>query len=90
MAAVHHSMVWDQLDDGKFRFGDELMENLFGYSTIKNQSSERKNHLPSASSKPNSCPNTSGFHPRSSKVSEHRDSAKVSRNLSKRNCKCSP
>ncbi|KAM1026047.1 hypothetical protein ACFX13_039739 [Malus domestica] len=45
----------------KIIFGDELMENLFGYSTIKNQSSERKNHLPSASSKPNSCPNTSGL-----------------------------
>lgn len=36
-----------------FRFDDELMENLFGYNTTKNQSTERSNNL-SASTKSNS------------------------------------
>ncbi|KAM2978380.1 hypothetical protein FF2_015201 [Malus domestica] len=61
MAAADHSMVWDQINDGSFRFDDELMENLFGYSKIKNQSSERNNHMPSASSKPNSAPTSQVF-----------------------------
>ncbi|KAI5407000.1 hypothetical protein KIW84_053310 [Lathyrus oleraceus] len=33
MADVDHSTVWDQINDGSFRFDDELMESLFGYST---------------------------------------------------------
>ncbi|KAF7136134.1 hypothetical protein RHSIM_Rhsim08G0167200 [Rhododendron simsii] len=32
-ANVDHSMVWDQINlDGSFRFDDELMESLFGYT----------------------------------------------------------
>ncbi|CAB4280865.1 unnamed protein product [Prunus armeniaca] len=60
MAAVDRSMVWDQINDGSFRFDDELMENLFGYTTIKNQSSERNNHL-TASNKSNSAPTSQVF-----------------------------
>ncbi|PQQ08456.1 formin-like protein 4 [Prunus yedoensis var. nudiflora] len=60
MAAVDHSMVWDKINDGSFRFDDELMENLFGYTTIKNQSSERNNHL-TASNKNNSAPTSQVF-----------------------------
>ncbi|CAK8566817.1 unnamed protein product [Lathyrus sativus] len=33
IADVDHSTVWDQINDGSFRFDDELMESLFGYST---------------------------------------------------------
>ncbi|KAJ1421785.1 Formin, FH2 domain [Sesbania bispinosa] len=33
VANVDHSTVWDQINDGSFRFDDELMESLFGYST---------------------------------------------------------
>lgn len=33
VADVDHSTVWDQINDGSFRFDDELMESLFGYST---------------------------------------------------------
>ncbi|XP_027337871.1 formin-like protein 8 [Abrus precatorius] len=33
VANVDHSTVWDQINDGSFRFDDELMETLFGYST---------------------------------------------------------
>lgn len=32
VANVDHSTVWDQINDGSFRFDDELMETLFGYS----------------------------------------------------------
>ncbi|KAL6178157.1 hypothetical protein ACLB2K_049676 [Fragaria x ananassa] len=60
MAAVDHSMVWDQITDGSFRFDDGLMENLFGYNITKNQTTERNNNF-SASSKSNSAPTAQVF-----------------------------
>ncbi|KAK7411517.1 hypothetical protein VNO78_02951 [Psophocarpus tetragonolobus] len=42
VANVDHSTVWDQINDGSFRFDDELMESLFGYSSsYKNQERNR-------------------------------------------------
>lgn len=35
VANADHSMVWDEINDGSFRFDDELMENLFGYTTTR-------------------------------------------------------
>ncbi|XP_016176623.1 formin-like protein 8 [Arachis ipaensis] len=40
VANVDHSTVWDHINDGSFRFDNELIETLFGYST-KNQTNER-------------------------------------------------
>ncbi|PON86089.1 Formin, FH2 domain containing protein [Trema orientale] len=59
-ADVDHSTVWDEINDGSLRFDDELMENLFGYSTTNRQSYERSN-LFSAFSKLNSGPPTQIF-----------------------------
>ncbi|XP_062118534.1 formin-like protein 4 [Humulus lupulus] len=59
-ADVDHSTVWDEINDGSLRFDDELMENLFGYSTTNTQSYERSN-LFSAFSKMNSGPPTQIF-----------------------------
>ncbi|XP_059443948.1 formin-like protein 4 [Corylus avellana] len=55
IANADHSMVWDKIVDGSFRFDDELMENLFGYSDTNLKSHERSNVL-STSSKSNSAP----------------------------------
>ncbi|XP_058787329.1 formin-like protein 4 [Vicia villosa] len=44
IADVDHSTVWDQINDGSFRFDDELMESLFGYST-RYQTQERNMSL---------------------------------------------
>ncbi|XP_061369645.1 formin-like protein 8 [Gastrolobium bilobum] len=33
VANVDHSTVWDKINDGSFRFDDELIETLFGYKT---------------------------------------------------------
>ncbi|KAK4437138.1 Formin-like protein 4 [Sesamum alatum] len=41
-----HSMVWNEINDGSFRFDDELMESLFGY-TITSQKSTEKSKKPS-------------------------------------------
>ncbi|KAL2453160.1 Formin-like protein 8 [Abeliophyllum distichum] len=38
VANADHSMVWDEINDGSFRFDDELMENLFGYTTTRHKS----------------------------------------------------
>nr|KYP47004.1 Formin-like protein 8 [Cajanus cajan] len=52
-ANVDHSTVWDQINDGSFRFDDELMETLFGYSN-SNKTQERNRTLSSlAKSNPN-------------------------------------
>ncbi|KAA8540879.1 hypothetical protein F0562_024983 [Nyssa sinensis] len=49
-----HSMVWDEINDGSFRFDDDLMEALFGITTNNQKSPERGNISSSASS--NSAP----------------------------------
>ncbi|GMN33459.1 hypothetical protein TIFTF001_048259, partial [Ficus carica] len=59
-ADVDHSTVWDEINDGSLRFDDELMENLFGYSTTNRQSSERGNIF-SALTKSQSGPPTQVF-----------------------------
>ncbi|KAJ7956296.1 Formin-like protein [Quillaja saponaria] len=59
IANVDHSTVWDQINDGSFRFDDDLMENLFGYAT-NNKSSERSN-IPSTSSKTSYVPSSQVF-----------------------------
>ncbi|XP_050377986.1 formin-like protein 4 [Argentina anserina] len=60
MAAVDHSMVWDQITDGSFRFDDQLMENLFGYNITKGQTTETNNNV-SASTKSNAAPTAQVF-----------------------------
>ncbi|CAK9138676.1 unnamed protein product [Ilex paraguariensis] len=40
MANVDHSLVWNDINDGSFRFDDNLLEALFGY-TGNNQKSEK-------------------------------------------------
>lgn len=37
-----HSLVWNEINDGSFRFDDELMETLFGYNAAKRKSPETK------------------------------------------------
>jgi hypothetical protein len=44
-ADVDHSTVWDQINDGSFRFDDELMESLFGYSNTYHKTQERNKSL---------------------------------------------
>ncbi|CAM8984244.1 unnamed protein product [Rhodiola kirilowii] len=35
VANTDHSMVWDEINNGSFRFDDELMVSLFGYTASK-------------------------------------------------------
>ncbi|KAK9119587.1 hypothetical protein Scep_017680 [Stephania cephalantha] len=42
-AKADHSMVWDKISDGSFRFDDDLMEALFGYVATNKKSPERNN-----------------------------------------------
>ncbi|KAG7954694.1 hypothetical protein I3843_11G032300 [Carya illinoinensis] len=51
-----HSMVWDKIIDGSFRFEDDLMETLFGYANTKNKSLEGDYVLPSSSKSNNVTP----------------------------------
>uniref|UniRef100_A0A1D1YZ97 Formin-like protein n=1 Tax=Anthurium amnicola TaxID=1678845 RepID=A0A1D1YZ97_9ARAE len=37
-ANAQHSMVWDKISDGSFRFDDDLMEALFGYVATNRKS----------------------------------------------------
>ncbi|KAG8379074.1 hypothetical protein BUALT_Bualt07G0050400 [Buddleja alternifolia] len=43
-ANADHSMVWNEINDGSFRFDDDLMESLFGYTTNNHKSSEKNNN----------------------------------------------
>ncbi|XWS34883.1 hypothetical protein CRYUN_Cryun21dG0075500 [Craigia yunnanensis] len=51
---VDHSMVWDKINGGSFRFDDDLMESLFGYAATN-----RKSPTSSSNSKNTSSTNTS-------------------------------
>ncbi|KAL5722369.1 hypothetical protein ACHQM5_005899 [Ranunculus cassubicifolius] len=42
-ANADHSMVWDKIGDGSFRFDDDMMEALFGYVATNKKSSPDKN-----------------------------------------------
>ncbi|KAL7098658.1 hypothetical protein ACP275_09G031900 [Erythranthe tilingii] len=44
-ANADHSMVWNEITDGSFRFDDELIETLFGYTTTNRKSTENNNKL---------------------------------------------
>ncbi|CAL5374784.1 unnamed protein product [Camellia sinensis] len=46
-ANADHSMVWDEINDGSFRFDDDMMEALFGYTTT-NQKPTESNKIPSS------------------------------------------
>ncbi|CAJ1975213.1 unnamed protein product [Sphenostylis stenocarpa] len=52
VANVDHSTVWDQINDGSFRFDDELMESLFGYSS--SYKTQERNRILSTMAKSNS------------------------------------
>ncbi|KAJ7953693.1 Formin-like protein [Quillaja saponaria] len=39
-----HSMVWDKIDNGSFRFNGDLMEALFGYVATNRKSPPRNNN----------------------------------------------
>ncbi|KAG6654430.1 formin-like protein 8 [Carya illinoinensis] len=39
-----HSMVWDKIDGGSFRYDGDLMEHLFGYVATTRQSPQRNNN----------------------------------------------
>ncbi|GFP96145.1 formin-like protein 4 [Phtheirospermum japonicum] len=41
--AVEHSMVWDKIDKGSFKFDGDLMEALFGYVATNRKSPQRDN-----------------------------------------------
>ncbi|PIA62298.1 hypothetical protein AQUCO_00200356v1, partial [Aquilegia coerulea] len=43
-AKADHSMVWDKINGGSFRFDDELMEALFGYVATNRKSPETNNN----------------------------------------------
>ncbi|CAK9177304.1 unnamed protein product [Ilex paraguariensis] len=49
IANANHSLVWDDINHGSFRFDDELLETLFGY-TATNRNSERSNVLSTSGS----------------------------------------
>ncbi|KAK9278891.1 hypothetical protein L1049_028472 [Liquidambar formosana] len=53
IANADHSMIWDEINDGSFRFDDDLMETLFGYAAT-NPKSPEKNNFSSSSSSSNS------------------------------------
>ncbi|CAN4088200.1 unnamed protein product [Withania somnifera] len=40
VANADHSMVWDEINNGSFRFEDDLMEVLFGYNVTSKRTSE--------------------------------------------------
>ncbi|GMP53217.1 hypothetical protein CsSME_00018752 [Camellia sinensis var. sinensis] len=40
IANADHSVVWDEINDGSFRFDDDLMEALFGYNATNHRSLE--------------------------------------------------
>ncbi|KAL7191196.1 hypothetical protein ACSBR2_023296 [Camellia fascicularis] len=40
IANADHSVVWDEINDGSFRFDDDLMEALFGYNATNHKSPE--------------------------------------------------
>ncbi|KAK6160129.1 hypothetical protein DH2020_003510 [Rehmannia glutinosa] len=40
---VEHSMVWDKIDKGSFKFDGDLMEALFGYVATNRKSPQRDN-----------------------------------------------
>ncbi|XP_052181053.1 formin-like protein 4 [Diospyros lotus] len=54
IANADHSMVWNEINDGSFRFDDDLMEALFGYTATNNKSTDR--HKISSSTSSNSGP----------------------------------
>ncbi|KAL8457639.1 hypothetical protein ACS0TY_035488 [Phlomoides rotata] len=50
IANADHSMVWNEINDGSFRFDDGLMEALFGYTPSSNKTTEKCNRSSSSSS----------------------------------------
>ncbi|CAL5362099.1 unnamed protein product [Camellia sinensis] len=55
IANADHSVVWDEINDGSFRFDDDLMEALFGYNAT--------NHRPPENSKISSSTSSSSVPP---------------------------
>ncbi|KAL6983597.1 hypothetical protein U1Q18_016979 [Sarracenia purpurea var. burkii] len=53
---VDHSMVWDKIDGGSFRFDDDLMEALFGSVATNRKSPRRNNHPTSPKSERSNAP----------------------------------
>ncbi|KAJ0104743.1 hypothetical protein Patl1_17950 [Pistacia atlantica] len=47
---VDHSMVWNEIKDGSLRFDDEMIENLFGYTTTNRRTPGSTNMSISSSS----------------------------------------
>ncbi|KAM7471353.1 hypothetical protein LguiA_009536 [Lonicera macranthoides] len=43
VANTDHSLVWNEINGGSFRFDDDLMEALFGYNGNNKRSPEKKN-----------------------------------------------
>ncbi|XP_009797594.1 formin-like protein 4 [Nicotiana tabacum] len=43
IANTDHSMVWDEINNGSFRFEDDLMEVLFGYNITSQKTPEGNN-----------------------------------------------
>ncbi|KAL2537910.1 Formin-like protein 8 [Forsythia ovata] len=41
---VEHSMVWDKIDQGSFKFDGDFMEALFGYVATNRKSTRRDNN----------------------------------------------
>ncbi|KAJ8553833.1 hypothetical protein K7X08_024511 [Anisodus acutangulus] len=49
IANADHSMVWDEINNGSFRFEDDLMEVLFGYNVSSKQAPEENSTTTSSS-----------------------------------------
>ncbi|XP_058081412.1 formin-like protein 4 [Magnolia sinica] len=67
-ANAEHSMVWDKIGGGSFRFDDDLMEALFGYVASNRKPADQSNNStnPSRSSNPNPPAQTFLLDPRKS------------------------
>ncbi|GER54862.1 formin-like protein [Striga asiatica] len=50
--AVDHSMVWDKIDKGSFKFDGDLMEALFGYVATNRKSPQRDDRSSPSPSSP--------------------------------------
>ncbi|KAF3614530.1 Formin-like protein 8 [Capsicum annuum] len=49
VANADHSMVWDEINNGSFRFEDELMEVLFGYNATSKRTPQGNNSATTSS-----------------------------------------
>lgn len=67
VANADHSMVWDKIGGGSFRFDDNLMEALFGYVATNNKSAEINKNTANVGNSNSSQPKqTFLLHPRKS------------------------